>query len=190
MKKIDITQEQLRSLVHYDPEIGDFTWLRRIGDDRGTKIFNGRFAGKSAASLRTNDGYFRLRFTVDGAFHEYMAHRLAWLYVYGLPPENGLEIDHINRNRADNRIANLRLATSAENKRNAPARKNSKSGIKGVVNVGKVNQSKPWCAFIQHNKKVRNLGYFPTPEEASAAYKVASLDLHGKFSTYAEGTIQ
>lgn len=184
IKKLDLTQGQLRSLLHYDQEIGRFTWLRREADNIGNRIFNGRFAGKAADSPQ-QDGYFRLRFTANGRFHEYMSHRLAWLYVYGSEPPEGMEIDHINRVRDDNRIANLRLATTAENKRNSSIRKTSKSGKKGVVNVGKINQSKPWCAFITTNKKTKNLGYFSTPEEAQAAYIVATLEQHGNFSPYA-----
>jgi hypothetical protein len=182
-KEHDITQEQLKSLVNYDPGTGVFTWLRRSWSDNGSKRFNGRFAGKSADKLR-HDGYTRLRFTLNGALHEHMAHRLAWLYIHGMFPKE--EIDHINRNRADNRISNLREASSAENKRNSPVRKTSKSGEKGVVHVGMINQSKPWCAFIQVNKKQKNLGYFSTKQEASAAYKAATLKFHGEFSPYAK----
>jgi hypothetical protein len=178
----DITQEQVRSLLDYDPETGAFTWLRRDSDDIGDKIFNGRFAGKRADTMR-EDGYTRIRPTVDGVTRSYQAHRLAWLYIHGTFPEN--EIDHINRNRSDNRIVNLRPATSAENKRNAPARKTNKSGYKGVVDASAVNPSKPWCAYIQIDKKNRNLGYFSTKQEASAAYKAAALSLHGEFANYA-----
>jgi hypothetical protein len=178
--RLDITQEQVRSLLHYDPETGVFTWLRR--DDAP---FNGRFAGKRADTLR-HDGYTRIRLTLNGGFYGYMAHRLAWLYVHGSFPKQGT--DHINRIRNDNRIANLREASQSQNGCNTPKRKTNKSGEKGVVYVGKINQRNPWCAFIQLNKKMKNLGYFPTKEEAAAAYKVASLELHGEFSTYAQAS--
>ena len=178
----EITQEQVRSLLDYNPATGVFIWRFRAGSDIGTKIFNGRFPGTRADTLRP-DGYTRIRLTVNGKYRSYQAHRLAWLYVHGDLPE--YEIDHINRNRTDNRLANLRPATSAENKRNVPARKTNKSGYKGVVDASAVNPSKPWCAYIQINRKNRNLGYFYTKQEASAAYKAASLSLHGEFSTFA-----
>ena len=182
-KKTDITQEQLRSLLNYNSETGTFTWLLRNGEDIGTKIFNGRFAGKPADTPRL-DGYSRIRFTLGGNCYQYMSHRLAWLYINGSLPKE--EIDHINRNRSDNRITNLRQASSTENKCNSPMRKTNKSGEKGVVHVGMINQSKPWCAYIQVNKKRKNLGYFATKQEASAAYKAATLKFHGEFSPYAK----
>lgn len=97
-----LTVEEVRRLLNYDPDTGVFTWLRPTS----TRTRAGQKAG------RINNGYVSIR--IHG--REYGAHRLAWFYVYGVWPEN--DIDHINRNRSDNRIVNLRAATRAQNLQN------------------------------------------------------------------------
>jgi hypothetical protein len=104
MAKKNLTAERLRELVDYDPETGKFTWTR----NRAYKALGGTAAGY----LNTN-GYARI--TIDSVSHA--AHRLAWLHVYGEWPK--ASIDHINRNRQDNRIANLREATQSEQNANS-----------------------------------------------------------------------
>ena len=106
-----------------------------------------------------------------------MAHRLAWLYVYGCWPD---EIDHINQIRDDNRIANLRSVDRTTNCQNA-SRQKSESGVTGLVKryTGK------WEARIQVNKKYIYLGIFSTKSEAIAARKAANVkygfhENHGK----------
>jgi hypothetical protein len=102
---------------------------------------------------------------------------LAWFYVYGDPvPEY---IDHENRNRSDNRIANLREATNSENCSNSIARKNSKSGIKGVTWAP---DRQKWLAKICVKYKAKKLGYFATSEEAAEAYEIAARAAFGAFA--------
>jgi hypothetical protein len=96
----------------------------------------------------------------------YFIHRLAWFYVYGYFPEG--DIDHINRERADNRIANLREVSRSCNVKNAPVRKDCKSGIRGVVCMP-VGRKKKWHARICVNKKIILLGYYKTKLEAALA---------------------
>ena len=107
------------------------------------------------------------------------AHRLAWFFVYGEWPQK--QIDHINGNKSDNRISNLRLATASQNLSNKGITKSNTSGYKGVS----FNRTKKkWMASIKVNKKSINLGYFLTPEEASEAYKAAAIKHHGEFASW------
>lgn len=115
-KQSRLTAARLRELMTYEPETGRFRWnVRRQGVT----------VGQIAGSL--NEKGYRI-IIIDGC--HYRAHRLAWLYIHDEWPE--LDIDHRNGCRDDNSIGNLRLATRAENLWNAPARRNNKSGIKGV----------------------------------------------------------
>ncbi|MBA4215660.1 MAG: HNH endonuclease [Polaromonas sp.] len=102
------------------------------------------------------------------------AHRIVWALVHGEWPS--IDIDHINGDRGDNQPSNLRLATRSQNNQNQRApRSNSKSPYLGVTWHG---QSKRWAARITVNRKVRHLGLFKTPEEASQAYVAAKREIH------------
>ena len=100
----------------------------------------------------------------------YTAHRLAWLYVHGQWPTH--QLDHINGNRQDNRLCNLRPATNAENAQNR-TRKSNTSGFPGVR---KTNSK--WTAEIKVNYKPIRLGRFDSPEAAYAAYLEAKRKYH------------
>ena len=157
-------QAKLKELLDYNPETGDFHWR--------CKPKSGRVSVGDRAGSRHNRGYIQVR--VDGG--HYLAHRLAWLYVYGAIPAS--LVDHINGNRADNRIANLRLATPSENQQNRrQAHKNSATGYLGVGYV-RTRQTRPWIARIKVNGKEKKLGFFSTPERASAAYMAAKREFH------------
>jgi hypothetical protein len=108
----------------------------------------------------------------------YYCHRLVWMYHNGDIPI-GIQIDHINRVKDDNRIENLRLATSLNNSCNSTKRINNKSGYKGV-SWSKVG--KKWLAQVSHNYEKIYLGYFDTPELAHAAYVDAATKLHKDFA--------
>lgn len=154
-----LSHERLKQVLHYDPDTGIFTRKARI---QGAKL--GAVAGGVG-----NDGYCRIRI---GCI-KYMAHRLVWLYVHGDFPV--ADIDHINGSRADNRIANLRKATDAENSQNRIANRNSTSKYLGVY-WNKL--AKKWKAQITVNRKQHYLGYFVTEEEAHAAYRKAKAQIH------------
>lgn len=103
-----------------------------------------------------------------------MAHRLVWFFATGeMPPH---EIDHINGDPADNRIANLRLATSAQNKQNIRnARRHNSTGYLGVS----WNKDREmYRADIALNGKRKFLGHYPSPQEAHSAYLLAKAALH------------
>lgn len=159
-----LTATRLRELLSYDPETGDFT---RLVGRSGPRSRAGDVAG-----CENGQGYIRIY--VDGI--GYKAHRLAWLYVYGeMPPE----LDHINGNRSDNRIANLRSVTRAQNKMNCRTYKNCTSGLKGATFN---KRAQKWKAQIQRDGKKVGLGYFETAEAAHEAYAVAANALHGEFA--------
>jgi hypothetical protein len=146
-----ITQERLKSLLSYDPDTGEFRWL--VNRTAGVK------AGDKAGSLDT-ERYLVMR--VDGRY--YRGHRLVWLYVYGKWPSRFL--DHINGDPSDNRLANLREATPAQNNVNRRRDRRNKSGKTGVTWC---NKSKKWRADIGQNGAILRLGRFDTLDAAIAA---------------------
>lgn len=155
----DLTVEFVRSILDYDPDTGMLRW--RV--NRGQRARSGSIAGSKHSS-----GYRYISIN----YCSYKAHRIAWLMAYGRWPTK--QIDHINGIRSDNRIANLREATSGENLQNQKLEKiSNKIGILGVhISRGK------YRAQIQVNGKVRHLGMFETAEEASAAYRASKRVLH------------
>ncbi len=156
----DLPAERLRELLNYDPKTGIFTW--RI--DRRAKARPGSLAGTITPS-----GYRNI--WTDG--YNYRAHRLAWLYVYGKWPAG--QIDHINRVRSDNRIANLRIVTHAQNMENRKVQRNNTSGYTGVYPD---RDGRRFSARISSNGKWLYLGHFKTAELAYAAYCKAAAELH------------
>ncbi len=110
----------------------------------------------------------------------YREHRLIWEQHYGKIPA-GMDIDHINQDKSDNRIENLRLATRSQNKANSKKHSDNKSGYKGVTYYKKYNK---WMAQISHHYKKKTIGYFDTPEEAYEAYKKTAEEIFGKYASY------
>lgn len=154
-------QEQLKSLLDYNSETGVFVW--RIAN--GKRVRAGDIAG-----CVTDRGYIRI--AVLGK--QYPAGRLAWLYVYGYWPEK--QIDHINLNKQDNRICNLREANASENSRNKALRPDSETGFKGVK-----KQGNKYMARCQVGDKRKYLGLYETAEEAHQAYLEYAAITHGEF---------
>lgn len=160
-----LTAERLREVLDYDLETGEFRWRITMGC-RGVA---GRVAGCLCAT-----GYQSIRINRK----PYQAHRLAWLHVYGEWPRN--EIDHMNGNKADNRLSNLREATRFQNTANRKSRKT----FKGVYLL----PSGRWAASIQRDK-LHHLGCFDTPEEAHAAYCSAAIERFGEFANDGNGPL-
>lgn len=158
------TQEIIKKYLDYNPDTGIFTWKEARGN-RGVKP--NRIAGCK------DQGYVDIRLLQQN----YRAHRLAWVYMTGNPaPEY---VDHINRNRSDNRWENLRAATACESARNVRMSPRNTVGLKGVTK--KKNRNK-YVAQIKYKRKRIYLGTFNTPEEAHAAYCVAAKKYHGDFA--------
>jgi hypothetical protein len=138
--------------------------------------WNDRYAGQRACWVNAY-GYRMIAIAGFGTFPE---HRLAWLYVYGCLPS--VDTDHINGDKGDNRIANLREASRSENSFNRPAPKSNKSGVKGV-HFDRGRQK--WMAYIKKDWKRYHLGRFDTMEEAVAARHQADITMNGKFARVA-----
>lgn len=155
-----LAAERLRALLTYNPETGVFTWRERRG---GAALVD-----TPAGNINSN-GYRVI--AID--YVRYRAHRLAWLYVHGCWPVS--RIDHVNRMRDDNRFANLRQATDAENSQNRSLGRNSTSGYLGV---SWCSASGRWAARIKVDGRKKRLGFFASPEEASAAYERAKAIYH------------
>ena len=156
----NLTAARLRELLHYNPDTGLFTWL--VSTTRRIRV------GAVAGTLVTS-GYVSIG--VDRDLHR--AHRLAWLYVYGEWPKH--DIDHINGNRSDNRIANLRDVTRTVNLQNIRSAHKDKQS---ATPLGVYADKKKWAAAIRVNGERCRLGTFDTPEEAHAAYLDAKRKYH------------
>ena len=151
-----ITREELKTLLHYNPATGVFTWKFREGDSKGVKIFNGRNANKQAGHLDTPTGYILIG--LPGC--KVRAHRLAFLYMGEPIPD---VTDHDNRNRADNAWINLRACSQEDNAKNQKLRSNNKSGVMGVTWIKRTQR---WNAYIQINKRRKFLGSFINKADA------------------------
>lgn len=174
MSKVrEITPEIVRELIDYDPITGVLTWKPRSpslfsgaeqSQEHSAKIWNARYAGTPALKCLNKNGYRH------GAIfgRTVTAHSVAWAIHCGSWPEHG--IDHINGERQDNRIKNLRDVPDSENAKNQKRNKRNTSGVTGVSYFARTRK---WVAMIKGGGKVRNLGYFHTLEEAAAARKVA-----------------
>jgi hypothetical protein len=157
-----ITQAELKELLDYDPATGIFVWNKKYCDKT--------IVGKNAGSLHKSTGYIYIKLP-QGKF---LAHRLAWLFVYGEFPE--FQTDHINGIRNDNRINNLREANHSQNAQNAKSsRLNNKSGFLGV---SWLERDKCFRAAITIDKKPFVIGYFSSAERAHDAYLKAKRELH------------
>lgn len=149
-KPAELTQERLKSLLRYDPDTGQFTWVVKRGNLR---------AGSPAGGLNAA-GYVQIM--VD--FKNHYAHRLAWLYVHGRWPEK--DIDHIDGNKANNRIANLRDVSESVNGHNRRGA-NSNNQSSGLIGV-KRNRDR-WSAAIVVERAQHHIGTFDSPDEAAQA---------------------
>lgn len=158
-RETDIDAQAVRELLSYEAETGDLVW----------RVNRGRYyvAGRPAGSV-TRDGYRRV--SILGA--RVHAHRLAWAHVHGEWPSG--PIDHIDGNRTNNAISNLRVVTKRVNSQNQRhATRASASGVLGVWAVGS-----RWRAAIKDRGRSRYLGYFDSANEAHEAYVTAKRRLH------------
>ena len=146
---------ELKELLKYDCETGDFTWKKRLG---------GRMRIGAVAGTQNGNGYTQIMINRQ----VYRAHRLAWLYMTGKWPEN--DIDHINHDRTDNRWVNLREVTRTENLKNSSLRKRNTSGVCGVHWYEGRDK---WQSYIAASGKRVHLGYFTDKFEAICARKSA-----------------
>lgn len=166
----------VRQRFDYDPASGEFIWKSRpvteFPSARIAKNWNTRFAGKPAFASRSDDGYSQVELLLGGKRVRVFGHTAAFAYVAGRLPS--AEIDHRNRIRDDNRFANLREATRAENNRNTVKR--------GRYLTGARPRGRKWEARICHDRKLMHIGVFDTEKEAHQAYLGEARRLHGDFA--------
>lgn len=159
-----LTQEQLKKALSYNPESGEFTWIKRIS----IRINVGDIAG-----VIHPHGYRYI--TLFG--ERYKASRLAWLYMTGEWPIN--QIDHINRDRLDDRFCNLREVTNAQNQHNRSLNKQGTiTGIQGVY----FTNNNTYMARLKHKGKYVFRKNFKTLEEAQDAIIEARKKYHTHFN--------
>ncbi len=147
-----LTQERLKELLQYNPETGIFN--RKI-----TVTYNA-IAGDISGCVNTRR---YMEITIDGK--TYLAHRLAWLYMEGYLPY-GIDIDHKDQDKQNNKWDNLRLISRSCNMRNCGNNKRNTSGVRGVYWDKK---NKKWKAQIKNNDKVKHLGRFSNFDNAVCA---------------------
>lgn len=167
MKLPNITPELLRQLIHFDETGEKYFWKKRplemFKSTWDMNAFNGRDANTQTLNAAPNSaGYIQIR--IFGK--KYLAHRVIWAFHYGKWPEG--QIDHINGDRADNRIKNLRVVSSEVNGKNKSLRSDSKSGCLGVRYA-----KNRWRAAITIKGKNIHLGTFIDRQDAVTARKDA-----------------
>lgn len=167
----NITQDYLNQCFEYEAITGRLYWKNRpqchFNSTSGCKLFNSQFAGKIAGGI-DGRGYIKVRLND----RKYQAHRLIWILVKGETP-NDLVIDHINHNRTDNRIENLRITTVADNFKNQVLRNTNTSGVSGVSWYERYGK---WVARINHKEKRICLGYFENKDDAISVRQKAEIN--------------
>lgn len=156
---MELTQKWLKEYTEFSDEVKTLVWKKSPS--------NRAPIGKIVGSL-TKEGYYRTS--------KQLVHRLVWLLHYGKLPTN--DLDHINGNRMDNRIENLRETTRGLNTQN-------RKEAKGYTYF--TNRSKPWNARLKVNYKFINLGYYETEKEAHEAYLSAKRKYHPFFVEESNG---
>ena len=157
-----LTQERLKGLLDYDPETGVFTWRKRtssrvrVGDQAGCKKTD--HWGKAYIHVKVGGG-------------DYLAHRLAFLWMEGGVPED--QTDHEDGDGTNNRWSNLKRANHQQNGRNRRRQSNNSSGVTGVLWEPR---SRRWRAQIKVKGRTLYLGLFASKEDAIAARKAAELE--------------
>lgn len=160
----ELTHEELLSLLYYCSESGIFTWI----SDRGNQINKGNEAGGV-----NQEGYIEIKLFQ----RRYKAHRLAWFYMTGKWPE---VIDHINRERSDNRFCNLRECSVQQNSCNTGMSHRNTSGYRGV---SKHKQSGKWKVDVKVNGRKLFFGLYEDIELAGLVAEEARAKFHGSYAT-------
>lgn len=162
------TQARVKEYFNYDPETGSLIFLERPRDqfDAAGHARHLKLIGTEAGHVE-QQGYRVV--VVDGVYQK--AHKIAWLWMTGeWPTYPGAEIDHINRDRSDNRWVNLRKVSKSQNQRNANMRSNNQSGVHGV---NWVESKQKWVARIWNGPRHVFLGQFDDLGHAAIARRAA-----------------
>jgi len=162
MKTIDAAL--LREMFDYNPESGRL--VRRVWTS--PRATPGMIAGSKHSS-----GYVYI--SLNNKLHK--AHRLIWLWNYGVVPRM---LDHINGIRDDNRLCNLREVTAVQNALNQKLRVNSKSGVKGVS----FHKEGQWRATHALGGKQKHLGVFSNIDDAAMAVRKHRSEVAGEYANH------
>ena len=154
-----LTYDRANELFHYEPSSGKLFWKKTTTNR--VKV------GDEAGSFCNSTGYTNV--FIDGK--GYTLHRIAILLATGVY-DKAVQVDHIDHDRGNNRLSNLRVVSHAENMRNQSLRNTNKTGVTGVSYT---TRDRRWVAQIYIDKKNTNLGYFKTLEEAAAVRKAAEI---------------
>ena len=157
--------QNLKEALYYDESTGDFTWIES----------NGRSPKNSKAGTVGNHGYIQIQY--KGQI--FLAHRLAWFYMYNAWPKI---VDHINGIKIDNSKLNLRSVSPSDNNKNRSVRIDNYTGFKGVTRCRDKYQAR-----ITLNGIKQHLGTYKTIAEASQAYEKAAAEYFGEHA-YQEKT--
>lgn len=173
-KASEVTPEEVRTLLQYEPDTGLLFWRARSVDwfsgnttaaDRAMRKWNTRWAGKPAIGTQSN-GYLTGHINRVQVY----AHRIAWMYYHNAQIAEGMYLDHINGDRTDNRITNLRAVTPQQSAFNLPSRSQARQ-MKGVKYDARRGH---WYARIRIDGVDTSLGRFPSAEAAAVAYRKAA----------------
>lgn len=157
---------RMKDALSYSPHSGEFRWVN-------PSKYHQKLKDKPAGEYVRN-GYLLIQF--EGI--KYSAHRMAWAFVHGIiMPDT--ELDHINNNRSDNRIENLRIATFNDNSFNQRMKRNNTSGVKGV---SLHNLSGKWRGRVCMNGITHYVGHFNDLDTAKKAVEQVRLSLHKDFT--------
>lgn len=175
-----LSLDKVSALLRYEPDTGRLFWLRRsIGDfnsERDMNAWNARFAEAEAFTSIASTGY--RKGAINGRQHN--AHRICWLIGTGKEPVG--HVDHINGDRSDNRLSNLRDVPASTNHRNRFRPKHNTSGSIGVYWNKAISK---WRAQISIRGRRKSLGVFEKMEEAVAA-RLAANELYGYSERHGE----
>ena len=160
-----LTQEKLLDLIIYDSETGQFSLRKKMG----------RWPAGFVVGFTRKDGYR----DVSVCGRRYLAHRLAWFYTHGTWPAD--QIDHVNGNRSDNRLCNLREASKSENMRNNPGHSCRSSSHRGVGCRREYGKEK-WYAQIRKDGLTVKVSGFETEAQAIVERLRLEAEYHGEFS--------
>jgi hypothetical protein len=157
-----ITRQEAEKVLSYSPQTGVFTWVCRVGTRRAAGDVAGYLHSTGCITIGLNKKHIK-------------AHRLAWLFVYDEWPAG--DIDHINGNRTDNRIENLRIATKTQNAQNQRRGTRNKHGLLGIKQTPCGN----WTSSIRVDGVLHHIGTFHTAQEAHTAYVKTKQRVHPFF---------
>jgi len=171
-----------KEYFEYVPETGDLVWAVRppyhFNRPGWANTFNKKCAGKRATKLGSI--YKMVGFSVGAKIHTRYAHRVIWEMHHGVIPK-GLEVDHINGDKQDNRIENMRLCNRSQNGSNRAKGNRAGTNIRGVIKNGSGWLSHIWDASLGRTK---SLGTFKSKGVAAVVHAKEHLKVHGKFSVF------